>query len=133
MKAFVIFPTICVFILTLTLVRWNGQLKQNSALLLTTISTCFFGGLMIWFAYEAFQFLYYANFVGIVVCIPCITYLANKLFRKNSNKWIYGARMLGLGLASTALTIVVAGLLIYFSFLKNPTDPVTNKKQTIGR
>lgn len=129
MKAFAIFPTICVFVLTLTLLRLSGQLKPRTTLLLTLMVTIFFGGLMTWFSFEIFQFLYFANFFGVLVCIPCLTYLTNRLFSDNSDKRIHWLRILGLGLASTAVTIVVAGALIFFSFLNNPMDPVTKEKQ----
>ena len=133
MKAFVIFPTICVFVLTLTLLKLNGQLRPRTSLLWTIIVTSFFGGLMTLFSSETFQFLYFANFVGILVCVPCITYLTNKLFTNNVDKRIYWTIIIGLGLASTAVTILIGGALIFFSFLNNPMDPATNKEKTENR
>jgi len=133
MKAFVIFPTICVFVLTLTLLKLGGQVRPRTSLFWSIIVTSVFGGLMTWFSFETFQFLYFANFVGILICIPCITYLTNKLFASNVDKRIYWTRIIGLGLASTAVTILVGGALIFFSFLNNPMDPVTNKEQTENR
>ena len=133
MKAFVVFPTICVFVLMLTLLKLNGQIRRRTSLLWTMMVTSIFGGIMTWFSFETFQFLYFANFVGILVCIPCITYLINRLFTRNVNKRIYWTRIIGLGLASTVLTIAVAGTLIFLSFLYNPMDPITNKEQTENR
>lgn len=130
MKSFVIFPTISVFVWTLTVLKLSGHLRPRKTLLWTIIVTSIFGGLMTWFSSEIFQFLYYANFVGILVCIPCITYLTNKLFSNNVEKRIYWTRIVVLVFASTALTVLVGGVLIFFSFLTNPMEPVTNKEQT---
>ncbi len=113
MKTFAIFPTLCVFVLTLTLLKLTGQTKLWIMILLTILVTTLFGGLMILFSTEAFHFLYFANFFGILVCVPCLTYLTNSLFK---------SRLLFIGIASTLLTIVIAGALIFFSFLNNPMD-----------
>ena len=128
MKTFVIFPTICFFVLTLTLLR-VGLIRPRSAFLWSTIMTIILGGLMTWLSVEIFFLLYYANFLGVLVLIPCLTYLTNKLFKDNSDriKWI---RILGLGLLSTVLTIATAGFLILISFIQNPMDPPTNKQPT---
>ncbi len=127
MKTFVIFPTICWFILTLTLLR-VGFIRPKTALLWSTIMTIILGGLMTWFSADIFFFLYYANFLAIIVMIPCLTYLTNKLFKDNSDKikWI---RILGLGLVSTALTIAIFATSMFFSFAYNPMDPAPRQAQ----
>jgi hypothetical protein len=130
MKAFVIFPTICVFVLSLTLLKLLGEIKPKISLLRSTIVTVVFGGLMTWLSVEIFVFLYFANFLGAIVCIPCLTYLTPRLFRSNSNKKIFWISLVGLGIVSTAVTMGVAWFLILFSFLNNPMDPPTNKEGT---
>jgi hypothetical protein len=130
MKAFVIFPTICVFLLTMTLLTLDGQTKQRTTLLWSVMVTALFGGLMTWFSVDVFAFLYYSNFIGVLVCIPCLTYLTNRLLSKNLDKKINWIRVLGLGILSTVVTITTAGFLILISFLNNPMDPPTNKQST---
>lgn len=92
--------------------------------------TVLFGGLMTWFSVDAFTFLYYSNFIGVVVCIPCLTYLTNRLFSKTQGKGINWIRVLGLGILSTVVTVATAGFLILMSFIYNPMDPPTNKQST---
>jgi hypothetical protein len=130
MKAFVIFPTICVFLLTLTLMTLDGQIRQRTALLWSVIVTILFGGLMTWFSVDAFTFLYYSNFIGVLVCIPCLTYLTNRLFSKTQDEKIKWIRVLGLAILSTVATVATAGFLIFMSFMYNPMDPPTNKQST---
>jgi hypothetical protein len=123
MKAFVLFPTICIFVFSLTLLKLNGQTKSWIVLSWATIVTATFGGLMILYSVEVFEFLFYSNFLGVLVCIPCLTYLLNKLFKKNFNQRVYLLRVVGLSFVSTLITAVIAGTLILFAFLNNPMDP----------
>jgi hypothetical protein len=133
MKAFVIFPTVCVFLLTLTLLRLKGQMKPMTTLLWSIIVTAVFAGLTTWFSLAVFEFLYYSNFLGIVVCIPCLTYLTNQLFSSKLNQGTNWVRVMGLGIISTVATIATAGFLIFISFMHNPMDPPTNKQSTEKR
>jgi O-antigen/teichoic acid export membrane protein len=128
MKAFVIFPTICVFALTLALLKFDGQLRPRTALLWSTIATIIFGVFMTWLSVDVFFFLYYANFLGIIILIPCLTYLTNELFKDNSEK-IKWFRILGLGLVSTILTLVIFATSMFFSFAYNPMDPAPRQGQ----
>jgi hypothetical protein len=123
MKAFVLFPTICVFLFTLTLLKLNGQTKSWIVLGWAIIVTATFGGVMTFYSVEVFEFLYFANFLGVLICIPCFTYLLNKLFKKNSNQRAYLLRVVGLSFISTLITAVIAGTLILFAFINNPMDP----------
>jgi hypothetical protein len=123
MKAFVLFPTICIFVFSLTLLKLNGQTKSWIVLSWATIVTATFGGLMILYSVEVFEFLFYSNFLGVLVCIPCLTYLLNKLFKKNFNQRVYLLRVVGLSFVSTLITAVIAGTLILFAFINNPMDP----------
>ena len=92
--------------------------------------TVLFGGLMTWFSVDAFVFLYYFNFMGVFVCIPCLTYLTNRLLSKSLDKRINWFRILGLGILSTVVTVATAGFLIFMSFMYNPMDPPTNEQPT---
>ena len=123
MKAFVLFPTICVFVLTLTLLKHNGQTKSWIVLGWAIIVTTTFGGLATLNSIEIFEFLYYTNFLGVLICIPCLTYLTNSLFRKKSNQRVNLLRVVGLSIASTLVTVIIAGTLMLFAFLHNPMDP----------
>lgn len=87
-----------------------------------------FGGLMTWISVDVFFFLYYMNFVGVIILIPCLTYLTDKLFRDNSDK-IKWLRILGLGLVSTILTIVIFATSMFFSIAYNPMDPAPKQEQ----
>ncbi|PSR55088.1 hypothetical protein AHMF7605_17045 [Adhaeribacter arboris] len=129
MKAFIIFPTICVFIVTLTFLILNG-LSRVRIIFWSTLMTAIWGGFMAWLSFEVFTFLYYSNFLGVLVCIPCLTYLSNRLFPDNSNKRMVWMRLVGLGVLSTVVTIATAGFLILVSFINNPMDPPMNKQQT---
>jgi hypothetical protein len=123
MKAFVLFPTICVFLFTLTLLKLNGQTKSWIVLSWAIIVTATFGGVMTFYSVEVFEFLYFANFLGVLICIPCLTYLLNELLKKNSNQRTYLLRVVGLSFISTLITAVIAGTLILFAFINNPMDP----------
>jgi len=127
MKAFVIFPTICVFILILTLFKLNGQVKSRITLLWTIIVTSLFGGLMTWFSIDTFLFLYYGNFLGVFILIPCLTYLSYRLFLDKSEITFW--RVLGLGFASTVLTLIIFGSAMFIALAYNPMDPGTRQEQ----
>ena len=130
MKAFVIFPTICVFLLTLTLMTLHKQTRHRTTLLWSVMVTVLFGSLMTWFSVDAFVFLYYSNFIGVLLCIPCLTYLTNRLFNKTQNKNTNWIRLFGLGMLSTVVAVATAGFLIFMSFMYNPMDPPTNTQST---
>jgi hypothetical protein len=130
MKAFVIFPTICIFLLTMTLLTMDGQTNRRTTLLWSVMLTALFGGLMTWFSVDAFTFLYYSNFIGVLVCIPCLTYLTNRLLSKTQDEKIKWIRVLGLGILSTVVTVATAGFLIFMSFMYNPMDPPIKKQST---
>ena len=128
MKTFVIFPTICVFLLTLTLLNVSGQRNQLRIFILTGLITIIFGGLMTLFSVDVFTFLYYSNFISVLIAIPCLTYLTNKMFPDISGKKFW-FRVFGLGIASTVLTLLIFGTAMFFSFAYNPMDPAPRQEQ----
>ncbi len=123
MKAFVLFPTLCVFVFTLTLLKLNRQTKSWIVFSWAIVVTATFGGVMTFYSVEIFEFLFYSTFIGVLICIPCLTYLLNKLFKHNSNRRVYLLRVVGLSVASTLVTATIAGMLILFAFINNPMDP----------
>jgi hypothetical protein len=132
MKAFAIFPTICVFAMTLTLFNLDRQIKFQKSLIIATTFTVVFGGLMIRYSVSAFYFLYFFNVIGVLVLIPCLTYWTNRTIRRTQNTGTNWIRILGLGLVSTVLSIVLCGALTLLSFFFNPMDTPRKEIQKIG-
>ncbi|SRR5258705_12579672 len=132
MKAFAIFPTICVFTMTLTLFNLDKQIKFQKSLIIATTFTVIFGGLMIRYSLSTFYFLYFFNVIGVLVLIPCLTYWINRAFRTTQNTGINWIRILGLGLVSTVLSLVLCGALTLLSFFFNPMDPPRKETEKIG-
>lgn len=130
MKTFVLFPTLCVFLLTLTLLKVAGQVRPKTILIWSVFTTAIFGGLMTWFSANLFTFLYYSNFSAILIIIPCLTYLINKMLPDiliEKRLWL---RIFGFGLASTILTLMLFGTAMFFSLIFNPTDPAPRQGQS---
>jgi hypothetical protein len=128
MKTFVIFPTICVFLLTLTLLTLDRQMTPKRVFIWSILVTTLFGGLLTWFSVDAFFFLYYSNFLSVLIVIPCLTFLTNKILpdRWIKNAWI---RLVGLGVLSTIVTLLIFGTAMFFSFASNPMDPAPRQEQ----
>ena len=122
MKTFVIFPTICVSILTWTLLSLLGQMKRRTKFVLTILATIIFGGLMTWFSVDLLVFLYFSNFVSIILVIPCMTYL---IYNWLPNQKIEGKylRIFAIGLLSTVLTLAIFGTAMFFALAYN-AEPI---------
>jgi len=129
---FVIFPTICVFLLTLTLLTLKGQMTSLRIFTWSILVTTIFAGLLSWFSVDAFFFLYCSNFLSVLLVIPCLTFLANRIvpYRWIKNIWI---RLIGLGFISTIVTLIIFGMAMFFSLVSNPTDPGPKQEQHIQR
>lgn len=127
MKTFVIFPTICVFLLTLTLLTLNGQMTSKRIFVWSILIATLFGGLLKWFSVDAFFLLYYGNFLSVLLVIPCLTFLTNKILPESwiENPWM---RLAGLGVLSIIVTLLVFGTAMFFSFASNPMDPVPRQE-----
>lgn len=125
MKAFTIFPAISVFFLVFTLLTLEGQIKSKMILFWTVFVTITFCVFALRFSSDIFIILLYMNFLGVLICIPCLTYLTNSVLKRKSDYKIYWLRILSLGIVSTLLTITVAGICIWLALLYNPTDPST--------
>lgn len=119
---FVIFPGICVFALILTSLILFGKMKVGAMLTWTIITTTLFIVFTTWFSSKAFTFLYYGNFIGIFILIPCLTYLAHRWFpvKSDGKHWL---RISLLALAATVLTLIFFLVTMFFSLMYNPMDP----------
>jgi len=123
MKAFTIFPAICVFALTLTLLNLGREMKFWKSIIIATIFTAFFGRLMTWYSLELFFFLYFINIIGILVLIPCLTFWTNRMLPAAKNTKIYWIRIAGLGVAATVIALLFFGASMLLGFFYNPMDP----------
>jgi hypothetical protein len=129
MKAFLIFPMISVFVLMLTIFMLDGRLRSRAKVLWSAMATAISGGLMIGFSADVVLPLYDLTFLSIVILVPCLTYLMNRLFKNNSGKWTW-VRILGLGLFSTALAIVIFAATFLVFILDAPMDPAPRVEKT---
>lgn len=120
-KAFIIFPTICVFVLALTFLKLSGKIKTLWAIAWSVLIAGTFAGVIISYSDNAFSSLYYFNYSAVIITIPCLTYLIN-----NNLPIVYGRqfwfRLLGLSLLATLLTAIIFGASMFFSLANNPMD-----------
>jgi len=128
MKTFVIFPTICVLLLALTLLTLQGRMTPRRIFTWSILATTIFGGLLSWFSVDAFFFLYYGNFLSVLIVIPCLTFLSNRIVPYSwvKNVWI---RLFGLGVISVFVTLIIFVTTMFFSLANNLTDPEPNQEQ----
>jgi hypothetical protein len=127
MKAFVIFPTICVFILTSSILKNQSDLGTKKNLFWSFTTTIIFCGLVIGalriFKAAEFAFLLMlSNVVFALIVIPILTFLINDLFPNATGKilWI---RLFGIGVVATAVTAALFGASMIFALMNNPMDP----------
>lgn len=121
MKTFVIFPALCVFISAWTLLIKEVSVRPMKKVMWTTLATVVFAGMMVMFSNEVFLFLYYSNFLSVLIIVPCLTYLVNRALPTISGK-MFWLRLLGLGFASSILTVAVFVVAMFFSFAYNPME-----------
>ena len=122
MIASVIFPTICIFILILSMLKFlefpsNLYKKIFFSLLLAGI---FFGSMMM-NPSSYFDFLYFSNFISVLILIPCLTYLISRLMPRFLNKYFW-LRLFTILLFSTIITLIVFGISFFFLLANNPMD-----------
>lgn len=124
MKAFAIFPTICIFITVLTILRFldfSGTWLKK--IIISFIAAGLFAGFMIVNSLNYFEFLYFFNFVSVLIIVPCLTYLANVSINGFLDKR-YLLRTFVLFLLSTIVTLFVFGISFFISMASNPMDYV---------
>jgi hypothetical protein len=114
--------------MTLTFLNANGLTGKLKIIGWTILVTSILGGLLTFYSVELFTPLYYFNFVSVIISIPCLTYLTNKLFSDYKKaSWV---RLLGLGIISTVLTVTLFLTIMLASFIQNPMDPIDKNIQT---
>lgn len=117
-KTFTIFPIFCIFLLVLALCMLSGQTKKK-ALAWAFIVTSVVGATLLAFSSEWFVFIYDCNFLGILVAIPSLTYVMNKMFPNSfgMRSWV---RTFGFGVLSTVFTVMVFAAVMFWAILNNP-------------
>jgi hypothetical protein len=120
MKSFVIFPTLSILLMILTFLNVNGQTGKYKIIGLTTLVTFILGGLLVLYSVELFRPLFYLNFISVIISIPCLTYLINKLFPEKASR----VRLLGLGIILAVLAIALFLITLLAAFIQNPMDPI---------
>lgn len=124
MKAFAIFPTICIFVMVLTILRILGfpstWLKK---ILFSFLAAGLFAVFVIINSSNFFEFLYFFNFVSVLIIVPCLTYLANVSIHGFLDK-AYLIRLFVLFVLSAIFTLLVFGILFFMSMANNPMDYV---------
>jgi hypothetical protein len=116
-----LFPSITIFTTILSLYSLDRQTKFSTALIIATLFTIFFGGIMIWYSQMLFFLIYFLNIICVIVLTPCLVYWINRMLPpiKDNNK--YWLRILLIFIVSAALTLLlfVASMLLFISY--NPT------------
>jgi hypothetical protein len=120
MKAFVIFPSISVFIITLTIFRIkNLPLVWGKRALLSLVVAFLFALLMVFTIEYLFMLVYYFNLICVILLIPSLSYLAYKYF----NHFLpthYIIKLIVLSIISTLLILMIFGFSVFISILFNP-------------
>jgi hypothetical protein len=102
-------------------------MKARLTFFWTAVVTVIFGGIMTWLSVDVFPFLYYSNFLGVLILIPCLTYLANRMFAPRAGLKNL-RRILWLVLISTILTLLIFATTLIFSLLNNPMDRISRSE-----
>ena len=123
MKAFAIFPTLCLFILALAIFKalnFPARMfyRQLSAIALTIV----FSVTMVLNSSKMFTFLYLGGFISVIIIILSMTYLMESMIEKKSTTryWIL---LTLLFLTITVITTSVFIMTFIYSMLNNPMDP----------
>jgi hypothetical protein len=120
MKAFIIFPVICIFIITLTIVRikdlpWSWRKR----ILISLAVSVLFAILLISTINYLFAFVYYCNLGCVLLMIPSISYLANKYFNHLLPTHPI-VKIILLSAISAIITLLIFAISIFISILFNP-------------
>jgi hypothetical protein len=123
---FVVFPSIGVFISSLTILRTlDLPAKWIGKLFISLLFTAVFALLMTANFDKCFTILYYLNFVFIIIVVPCLTYLFNTLVPE----FISNAPLLRIFiyfLISATITIVIFAILFFMSMSESVYIPNRN-------
>jgi len=123
MKAFAIFPTLCLFILILTILKvFNFPTKNIFRLLLSFAIALIFLVTTILNSIEMFTFLYFGNFLSVIIIIPCMTYLLSSTISKKRTER-YWLKITLICISITIITVLTFAITFFYSMLNNPMDP----------
>jgi prepilin signal peptidase PulO-like enzyme (type II secretory pathway) len=125
MKAFAILPTITVFIASFSILRRQGNLGAKRNLFWSSLSTIAFGALAIVVTTISYKLMWLYMLINVIfafILVPIMTFTINDFLPPATGKilWI---RLFGIGLLSVAVTVVLFGILIFFTLAYNPMDP----------
>jgi hypothetical protein len=122
MKSFVIFPTICIFILSFAVLRINKETSIVRNFIFSFLVAGILGGLLLVFSTEVFMLLYLGNFVFVLVLIPFLTFLVDDFLPQVAGRklWI---RLFGIGLLATITTLALFAATFFYALSNNPMDP----------
>jgi MFS family permease len=132
MKAFAIFLTICVFILTFSILKSQSDLGTKKNLFWSLTTMVIFCGLVIGILttlkqeeLAGFAFLLMlSNVVFALVLIPILTFLMNDWIPTTTGTMLW-IRLFVFGLMSIAITGALFGASLLFALANNPMDPAS--------
>jgi hypothetical protein len=125
MKAFAIFPTISVFILTFSILKGQSGYGTKKNLFWSSLLTIGFVGLIIGglkIFHELAWLLMLSNVVFALILIPILTFTINDFFPV-ATETILWIRLFGIGLVSIIITAALLGASMFLAFANNPMDP----------
>jgi len=120
---FIVFPSIGVFISSLTILRTiHHPVKWIRKVFISLLSTALFAFLMFLNYDKCFTILYFLNFIFVIILIPCLTYLFNILMPEFLSKtpWL---RIFIYFLFSASITIVIFAILFFLSMASSAYIP----------
>jgi hypothetical protein len=127
MKAFAIFPTISVFILTFSVLKEQFDFGAKKNLVWSTLTTSVFGGLFI-AGLKIFPqltwMLILSNVTFALILVPVLTFTIDGFFPAaiGQSRWI---RLFGIGIISIVITASMLGVSMLLALTYNPMDPIT--------
>lgn len=118
MKAFVVFPSLCLFIITFALAK-----KDIRSILLTSLlPSATFGVFAVVYGLKLFQLFYYLNFILVPITIPFVVYLFNRsATRPSAVRWIVTS------ITACILVIALFSACFFTAMAYNPMDPAPDR------
>lgn len=119
MKTFAIFPSIAIFLFSLTLFRVVGKGFGIVATLISTLVAC----LLVIYSRQIFELLFYSNFISVIIVMPCLTYLGYSFLSKKSGV-AFRIKIIGIAVAAALITGALFAATMFFALMNNPMHPV---------
>lgn len=126
MKTLAIFPSIAIFLATLTLFRLGGSNKNIVAIIVSALVAGLFY-LYHWstviYSLETLMFILYGNFISAIIVMPCLTYLGYSSVAKVTGLsfWV---KLIGVAVVATLVTGAAFATAMFFSLMNNPMHPI---------